>query len=68
MNKLCPIIGCANLISVKRILCHGHWGAVPAPLQKTLWRLWREGAPLAGYSEAHASAVEQVEAKMRARV
>ncbi len=58
---------CGSSLAPHRRFCHWHWSKVPAPLQKTITRLWNNGAPRAGYEEAVASAVEQVEAGLAER-
>jgi len=49
-------------------LCQRHWALVPAPLQRTIWRLWANGRRWDGYEEAWGSAVEQAKGRARARL
>lgn len=62
----CPVPGCQRQVPAERLMCPPHWAQVPAPLQRTIYRLWNHGKPQAGHAEACASAVEQVASKVAA--
>ncbi len=49
-------------------MCFEHWALVPKVLQKLIWQLWRQGNPEAGHGEAVANAIEQVNARVAARI
>ncbi len=39
----CPISGCSEQIDPSRLMCRGHWYAVPKHLRDRVWATWRSG-------------------------
>ncbi len=39
----CPISGCGEQIDPSRLMCRGHWYAVPKHLRDRVWATWRSG-------------------------
>lgn len=42
-SHLCPGPGCQLHVSPDRLMCRGHWYAVPKPLRDLVWATWRSG-------------------------
>ena len=66
--KPCPIRDCDRTARSNQVMCFEHWALVPKVLQKLIWQLWRQGNPEAGHGEAVANAIEQVNARVAARI
>ncbi len=39
----CPVGGCGKQIDPSRLMCRGHWYAVPRQLRDQVWATWRSG-------------------------
>lgn len=68
MSHHCHAIGCEVEIPPAMLMCRGHWFAVPKPLRKEVWRLYRRGQevtkdPSPEYLAAAHAAIAAVAAK-----
>ena len=43
MPHRCHAIGCEAEVPPTMLMCRAHWFAVPKPLRKDVWRLYRRG-------------------------
>lgn len=43
----CPVPSCPNKRSSSEVMCRAHWFAVPGPLRRRVWQLfrWKQGSP-----------------------
>lgn len=67
----CPITGCIRRhLPFDVLMCKYHWGLVPAPLQRAVWRAWRGGIGTSGsmerYMAVRQEAIDAVNAKLGA--
>lgn len=68
MSHRCHAIGCDAEVPPAILMCRRHWFAVPGPLRKRVWRLYRPGQevtkePSPEYLAAARAAIEAVAAK-----
>jgi len=43
MAHTCYAQGCTTLIHPRQLMCFQHWRKVPKPLQKEVWKYYRQG-------------------------
>lgn len=67
VTHICPVAGCSEPVASDKLMCWEHWRRVPVVLQRMIYRLWNNGTPLAGHSEACESAIEQVNEALEGR-
>jgi len=63
----CPVPNCDRTVSKGKLMCPGHWGAVPPEIQREVYRTWRAyrrdlGDPdrFEAYDAARTAAIEAV--------
>lgn len=64
----CVVPGCGAVVPNGRLMCRGHWIAVPLPLRGRVWAAFRASqesptnaaADQAAYSKAYAAAIDSV--------
>ena len=61
MTHRCPGPGCTREVPGDMLMCGPHWYAVPKPLQRAVWRAWRNGEG-EGSDEHHAAITAAIRA------
>lgn len=60
MDHLCAAEQCQIVISEQFLMCPAHWRRVPKPLQRRIYREWRNGRPTTDYTRTVREAVEKL--------
>lgn len=43
LNHVCHAMGCSTIVPPHLLMCAPHWGRVPVPLRRIVWREYRPG-------------------------